>query len=75
VARDQGQARVGQLAVDNVEVGAAEAAGVDLQQNLPWAGPRSRLIAEFERPAGCRENHRPHGNSVADPVRADRCER
>ena len=42
------QGRVRQFAVDEVQVGAAHAAGFHLEQDLPGAGLRDRQLATFE---------------------------
>ena len=41
MARDERQLRLGQLAVDDVEIGAADAAGLDADPHLPRPGSGS----------------------------------
>jgi hypothetical protein len=41
VTRYDGQLRIGELAIDQVQIGAAHSAGTDLDQDLPGAGHRS----------------------------------
>ncbi len=61
MARNDRITNVRQLAVQHVQIGAADAAGRNADQNLP----RSRLghvaIAHFQRLAAALENHRTHG--------------
>ena len=58
--RHDRQLRIGQVAVDHVQVGAADAAGRDRQPNLPR--PRLGLgpLLDREPLAGPPENHRAH---------------
>ena len=49
VAEDQGKLRPGQLAVCDVQVGAAHAAGADFEQDLAGARFRQRTILETQR--------------------------
>ncbi len=60
VTRDDRQLRIGQLAVDDVQVGAADAAGLDAQPDLPGAGIRIGPILEREPLAGPPQHHRAH---------------
>ena len=46
VAGDERQLRVGELAVDDVQVGPADAAGAHAQQDLPGFGLRIRKLRE-----------------------------
>jgi hypothetical protein len=49
-----------QFAVDNVEIGTADAAGEDAQEDLPAFRPGDITVDELKRPAGLRELHRVH---------------
>ena len=49
-----------ELAVGDVEVGAADPAGLDVQEHLPGARPRGRQLRLLERSAGSRQDHRAH---------------
>ena len=48
VAGDQRQFRLGQLAVDDMQIGAADPAGMNLDQQLPRTRPRRRHIGGGE---------------------------
>jgi hypothetical protein len=61
VAGDERQARAGQLTVDDVEVGAADAAGADAQQDPAGRRLGVRQVAERERLARRDEHGRAHG--------------
>jgi hypothetical protein len=61
VAGDHRQPRVGELAVDQVQIGAAHAAGLHPQQHLATAGARHRPALQAQRLAGAVEHHRAHG--------------
>src|SRR6516164_2093762 len=68
------QPRVGKLAVDEVKIGAAHAAGANLEQELPRPRRWARTVDELQRSARCVENHGEHGyprnRSRASPIRA-----
>ena len=67
VAGDERKLRVGQLAVHDVEVGAADAAHVHVDEHLPGAGlGHGQLGLPEGRPRGV-EHHRPH-RATADPA-------
>ena len=57
MSADQGQLRLGQLAVDDVEVGAADAAGADPDEHLP--GPGGGIGELAPRPAVARRRRAP----------------
>jgi len=61
VARHERQCRVRQLAVDDVEVGAADAARVDLEEHLVRARPRLRQLGLAKWLSRRIEDHGPHG--------------
>jgi DNA-binding MarR family transcriptional regulator len=65
VTGDQRELRIRQLAVDDVEVGAAHAAGTHPQEHLAGAGIGEREVALGERTPGLLEHHRAHGASLA----------
>src|SRR5512132_1792442 len=54
------QLRVGQLAVDDMKVRAADSAGADADEQLARAGLGHREIQLLERPPGLSEHHRAH---------------
>jgi hypothetical protein len=58
VARDERQLRVGQLAIDHVQVGAAHRAGLDPEEDLPGARLRHRQLGKAQRFARSVEKHR-----------------
>ncbi len=60
VPRNNRRHRGGQFAIDDVQVGAADAAGADLHANLTW--PRSPIgqLRPFERRTEFFQNHRVH---------------
>jgi len=60
VARDDLALRVGQLAVDDVEVGAADGARVHLDDDLLGARLGSRELRGAQRPPRLVEHHRAH---------------
>ena len=64
MAQDQRQHGIGQLAVEHVEVGAADPAGLDLEQHLARAGLRVGQLVLAERAAGGIEHHRAHGSCI-----------
>src|SRR4029450_10986884 len=57
VAGDERQLRLSQLAIDDVEIGAAYAAGADLDQELAGSRFAQRQVTPFERPSGGGEHH------------------
>ena len=61
VARHDRQGGLGELAVDHVQIGPADAAGADPDQDLPGTRLRHGQIGEPERRAGPIEQHRLHG--------------
>ncbi len=61
MARHNRRLDVGQFAVDHVQVGAADAAGLDPHANLPRPGHRIRPLLHREPLAGPLQNHGVHG--------------
>ncbi len=61
VAGDQRQLGVRQFAVDDVQVGPADGAGLDPHQHLARAGGRVGDLRRAQRPAGGVEDHGEHG--------------
>ena len=61
VARHDGQGRIGQLAVDHVQIGATDSARRDLDQNFATRRPRNRPLAQNEPRVRPVQNHRAHG--------------
>jgi hypothetical protein len=57
--------RLGQVAVDDVEIGAADAAGEDANGDLARPGLRLWHVAQLERLALPGEDHCPHIHSLA----------
>ena len=57
VARHDRQMDVGQLAVDDVQIGAADAAGLDAHADLARAGQRIGPLFKRERLPGRCKNH------------------
>jgi hypothetical protein len=64
MAEDERQLRFGQLAVDDVQVGPADAAGLDANANLAVPGLGVRQLHLLQRPAGNVEHQRTHGTRV-----------
>jgi len=64
VSGNHRQHRIGQLAVDEVEVGAAHAAGFDPQQDLAGCRPGNRQFARLQRHARALEDHGAHGGGA-----------
>src|SRR5690606_3986644 len=60
VAGHERQHGLGQLAVDDVEIGATDGAGRDPEQQLAVAGPWNGKGARLERPTRLLEHHRTH---------------
>ena len=75
VAQHQRQLRLGQLAVDDVQVGAADAAGAHLERDLPGPGLRLGELGFLQRQADAGEEHGAHlrrtlvaqGSAVGNP--------
>ena len=65
VARDDRITRLRQFAVGDVQVGAADAAGKDANQNLAGSGRRLRPVDEPQGLARPIEHHRAHGRISA----------
>jgi hypothetical protein len=65
VAGDEWELRLRELAVDDMDVGAADAAGGDLEQDLSGSGLRLREVGWPERLALPFQHHRAHGLSLA----------
>ena len=65
MARHQRQLRLGQLAVDDVEIGAAHRARAHLDRHLPGARLGHGKVEEPQRLAGTLEHHRAHGLTLA----------
>ena len=63
MARDHGDCRVGEVAVDDVEIGAADTAGLNLNEELSraWDGDLEIDRLEFAR-AGLHQRHRVHSS-------------
>src|SRR5207248_1578218 len=62
VAEDEGELRADQLAVEDVEVGAADGAGADFEEHLARLfGSRVRLVLEPQRRSRSVQHHRAHG--------------
>jgi hypothetical protein len=63
VAWDDGPLRIGQLSVDDVQVGPAYRAGFDADTYLPWAGNRIGPLLKNQGFTGSMKNHSSHGLS------------
>ncbi len=61
VARHHGQSRIGELAVDEVKIRSANAAGVNRDQHLAGTGRRAAALGPLQRSARRFKNHCPHG--------------
>ena len=61
VARHERQLRSRELAVDHVQVGAADAAGADAEKHLARGGLGALELGRPQPRAGRLEHHRPHG--------------
>jgi hypothetical protein len=61
VARYDRIAGLGKLAVEDVEVGAADAAGTNPDQDLSGARRRDRALLETEQRTGPIDDHRAQG--------------
>ena len=57
-----------QLAVAQVQVGAADAARLDAQLQLPWTRHRLLDLGDAQRPPGLVKQRRPHVKSVSTPA-------
>jgi hypothetical protein len=66
VARHQRQRRIGQLAVDQVQIGAADRTSLDAQQYFAWPRRRLRPDGEAERLSRSFQDHRAHGDRLTD---------
>ena len=63
VTGDEWQLGMGQLTVDDVQVGPAQGAGADLDEHLIVTGRGVWKGAFAKRAAGCVQDHRPHGGT------------
>ncbi len=75
MAEHEGQLGMGQFAVEDVQVGATDAARTNLQEHLPVARLRHGQLGRHERGVCCLQDHRAH---VSDswkpgPARRKRC--
>ena len=61
VARDDRHLRVGQFAIDDMQIGAADAAGGHLHANFARSGLRVGKLRPFERSLEFLQHHRMHG--------------
>ena len=64
VAQDQGQLGLWKVPVDDVQVGAADAAGAHTDQQLVFSGPWGWQVGGQELPARCLEHHALHGPAL-----------
>jgi hypothetical protein len=71
MAGNNGGAARRQIAVDDMQVGAANGAGSDLQQKLPWPRLWNLPILQLQRVAGRFQNHRSHGIVLRKTRQAD----
>jgi hypothetical protein len=71
MAGDHGSLGMGQLAVNQMQVGAADAAGMDVDQQLARCGDRVRNLQVAQLSVGAVEYHCTH---VTSPLR-DACHR
>jgi hypothetical protein len=60
VTGNQGQLGMGQFAIDNMQVGAAETAGTDFDKDLTVSGHRIRDRGPAQWASRRIENHGPH---------------
>jgi hypothetical protein len=58
-----------QIAIDHVQIGAADSAGQDSDSNLPGPRTGSRHLLESQLPVPSKD-HGPHGAIVRRPTRA-----
>ena len=65
----QGQLRLAQVAVDHVQVGAADAAGANGDQDLAGPGLRLADLRSRQRPALLLEHHGAHSPIIARGAR------
>jgi hypothetical protein len=63
---DEGELRIRQLTADHVQVGAADAARLDPDEDLLPPGLRLGEVSLDERRAGPIEHHRAHDAMIAD---------
>jgi hypothetical protein len=68
--QDERQLRVWELAVDDVEIRAADAARPDTEKNLPGTCVRLGELTLDERPPGLLQHHRTHRLAPYGPVTA-----
>ena len=68
VSRDYGQGGIGEFAVDQMEIGAADGAGFDAQPYL--SRPRLRIghISKFEGPIGRLQHHSAHASLLVRQI-------
>jgi len=59
-----------ELAVDDVQIGAAHAAGFDADQKLAGPGRRARGLAQLEGPTGLGEDHGTHTREITAAARS-----
>ena len=67
VADDQRQLWLGQLAIDQVEIGAADSAGRHVEAHLTRARLGCGQLSEAKRRGGALQEHRLHAAMVARP--------
>src|SRR5437016_932967 len=60
MAGNQGKFRIGQLAIEYVEIGSTDCAGSDLKQGLPWAGLRDWQVRRIQSLLRSAKNHCAH---------------
>ena len=65
MARHERQLRLGEFAIDHMQVGAAHAARRNLDQDFAWSRARRRVFARDERLTGPLEHHRAHREAPA----------
>jgi hypothetical protein len=64
VSEDERAKWIGKLLVDNMQVGPADGAGVNIDEDLARAGRRGRQIRESKGMPGCVEEHRAHAGKL-----------
>jgi len=57
VTRNNWHMRIGKLAIDDMQVGPANAAGGDLDPNLPWPGLPVRQLCPYKRSFELGQHH------------------
>jgi len=65
VAEDQWKLRIGQFAVNDVQIGAADGARVNFEPHLPGTRLRHRALAEYKWMPNLFQNHRAHELIIA----------